>query len=65
MPGGGTPTVVRFDSRDAPEWLAARLALTGLSFTVREPGSLAEAARMLGARLVGAGSSRTADGPIF
>ncbi|WP_030767122.1 helix-turn-helix transcriptional regulator [Streptomyces sp. NRRL F-2664] len=63
-PGGpaGTATVVRFESRDAPEWLAARLALTGLPFKVREPGSLAEAARMLGARLSGAGSRREADG---
>lgn len=61
-PGGGTPTVARFDSRDAPEWLAARLALTGLPFTVREPSSLAEAARLLGARLSGAGSFRAADG---
>ncbi|WP_183067732.1 YafY family protein [Streptomyces sp. gCLA4] len=60
VPGGGTPAVVRFESRDAPEWLAARLALTGLPFTVRAPGSLAEAARTLGARLTGAGSLREA-----
>ncbi|MDX6763887.1 YafY family protein [Streptomyces sp. F8] len=58
VPGGAGPTVVRFESRDAQEWLAARLALTGLAFTVREPGSLAEAARTLGARLSGAGSPR-------
>ncbi|MFI9064568.1 helix-turn-helix transcriptional regulator [Streptomyces sp. NPDC053429] len=42
---------VRFESGDAPEWLAARLALTGADFTVHTPPALAEAARALGARL--------------
>ncbi|MEU3724755.1 YafY family protein [Streptomyces sp. NPDC031705] len=51
---------VRFESGDAPEWLAARMALTGLEFTVREPAFLAQAARALGARLArGGGGTRT------
>ncbi|MFE1410614.1 helix-turn-helix transcriptional regulator [Streptomyces sp. NPDC085524] len=55
LPGGGRPeTVVRFDTGDAPEWMAARLALTGLPFTVREPAELRVAAAELGARLSGA-----------
>ncbi|MFE7097622.1 helix-turn-helix transcriptional regulator [Streptomyces erythrochromogenes] len=54
VPGGAAPTVVRFESRDAPEWLAARLALTGLAFTVREPAALRAAAGTLAARLTSA-----------
>ncbi|MCX5377836.1 YafY family protein [Streptomyces sp. NBC_00091] len=46
---------VRFESGDAPEWLAGRMALTGVPFTVRGPEFLAAAARELGARLAGAG----------
>lgn len=42
---------VRFDTGDAPEWVAARLALTGLGFAVREPAALAESARGLARRL--------------
>ncbi|MFC9821940.1 helix-turn-helix transcriptional regulator [Streptomyces erythrochromogenes] len=52
--GGATPALVRFESRDAPEWLAARLALTGLAFTVREPAALRAAAGTLAARLTSA-----------
>ncbi|MFD7033718.1 helix-turn-helix transcriptional regulator [Streptomyces sp. NPDC059917] len=48
-PGGGCR--VRFACGDAPEWLAARLALTGLPFTVVSPASLAATARALGTRL--------------
>lgn len=54
LPGGGTETSVRFESRDAPEWLVARLALTGAPFTVRSPDFLAESARALAARLAAA-----------
>ncbi|MFJ4780796.1 helix-turn-helix transcriptional regulator [Streptomyces sp. NPDC088762] len=54
VPGDGARTLVRFDSGDAPEWLAARLALSGLSFTVHGPPVLAAAARELGARLTAA-----------
>lgn len=46
---GGTR--VRFESGDAPEWLAARLAMTGLPFTVHAPDSLAAGARALAGRL--------------
>ncbi|MDK9501026.1 YafY family protein [Streptomyces katrae] len=53
-PGGAR---VRFESGDAPEWLAARMALTGLEFTVRGPEFLAEAAGTLGARLARAGAT--------
>ncbi|MGW0391193.1 helix-turn-helix transcriptional regulator [Streptomyces sp. NPDC003042] len=42
---------VRFETGDAPEWLAVRLALVGVPFTVRGPESLAAAARALAARL--------------
>ncbi len=51
---GGAGTRVRFESGDAPEWLAARLALTGVPFTVHAPEALAAGARALGARLAGA-----------
>ncbi|MFE2168873.1 helix-turn-helix transcriptional regulator [Streptomyces sp. NPDC059447] len=54
LPNGGRPeTVVRFETGDAPEWMAARLALIGLPFTVREPAELRAAAGALGALLVG------------
>ncbi|MFG2293812.1 helix-turn-helix transcriptional regulator [Streptomyces sp. NPDC048603] len=42
---------LRFETADAPEWLAARLALTGVPFTVVEPPALADAAAALGAAL--------------
>ncbi|MEU9146900.1 YafY family protein [Streptomyces sp. NPDC048349] len=48
---GGGGTRVRFDSGDAPEWLVARLALTGLPFTVQAPAELTTAAHALAARL--------------
>ncbi|MGW7461654.1 helix-turn-helix transcriptional regulator [Streptomyces sp. NPDC054797] len=51
LPGEGPQTVVRFESGDAPEWTAARLALVGVPFTVREPAELHAAAGALGARL--------------
>lgn len=54
VPGGGPRTSVRFESGDTPEWLAARLALVGVPFTVRGPAALRAAAGALGARLTGA-----------
>ncbi|MCX4692774.1 YafY family protein [Streptomyces sp. NBC_01408] len=54
LPGAGGGTRVRFESGDAPQWLAARLALTGLAFTVHSPAELAEGARDLASRLDGA-----------
>lgn len=54
--GGDGRTRVRFETADAPEWLVARLALTGVPFTVQAPAALAAAARTLGARLAGAGA---------
>ncbi|MGI5450241.1 helix-turn-helix transcriptional regulator [Streptomyces sp. CA-243310] len=42
---------VRFDTGETPEWVAARLALTGLGFAVREPAALADSARGLAERL--------------
>ncbi|MET9687531.1 YafY family protein [Streptomyces sp. NPDC006514] len=54
LPGGGTRTSVSFESADAPEWTAARLALTGLPFTVRGPAALRDAAGALAARLTSA-----------
>ncbi|MEV6950924.1 YafY family protein [Streptomyces sp. NPDC051183] len=51
-PGGGARA--RFDSGDSPEWLAARLALTGLAFTIHAPSFLASAAAGLAARLTSA-----------
>ncbi|WP_411106773.1 helix-turn-helix transcriptional regulator [Streptomyces sp. cmx-4-9] len=47
-PGG---VRVRFRTAEPPQWLAARLALTGQVFTVHGPAALAEAAAALGARL--------------
>ncbi|MBT2452667.1 YafY family transcriptional regulator [Streptomyces sp. ISL-43] len=49
--GPGSGVRVRFESSDAPEWLAARLALTGVAFTVNGPVFLADAARALASRL--------------
>ncbi|RSS78196.1 YafY family protein [Streptomyces sp. WAC06614] len=40
-----------FETRDGVDWVAVRLALTGLDFTVREPAALAETAGRLGGRL--------------
>ncbi|MFD7260258.1 helix-turn-helix transcriptional regulator [Streptomyces sp. NPDC059874] len=57
LPGGGPETVVRFESGDAPEWLAARLALVGVPFAVREPAALRAAAGALAARLSLAGGA--------
>ncbi|MET9598686.1 YafY family protein [Streptomyces sp. NPDC006459] len=54
LPGADGGTTVRFESADAPEWTVARLALTGLPFTVREPGVLRAAAGAMAARLTGA-----------
>nr|WSX51430.1 transcriptional regulator [Streptomyces sp. NBC_00974] len=50
--GAGRGVRVRFETADAPEWLAARLALVGVPFRVRGPEALVEAVRGLGARLV-------------
>lgn len=53
---------MRFESGDAPEWVAARLALTGVPFTVRGPESLARSARTLAGRLAaGAGAGMEAE----
>ncbi len=57
VPSGGGCRV-RFESGDSPDWQAARLALTGLPFTVHAPEFLAAAARDLAARLTaGAGAA--------
>ncbi|MGW2669281.1 helix-turn-helix transcriptional regulator [Streptomyces sp. NPDC001272] len=53
---------VRLESGDSPEWLAARMALTGLEFTVRGPELLARAAGALAARLAGAAAGSGAPG---
>ncbi|MFD5509943.1 helix-turn-helix transcriptional regulator [Streptomyces sp. NPDC127051] len=45
---------VRFSSGDSPEWVAARLALTAVPFTVHTPEFLASAARALASRLTAA-----------
>ncbi|MFK0255980.1 helix-turn-helix transcriptional regulator [Streptomyces sp. NPDC090445] len=49
--GAGAGCLVRFETGESPEWLAARLALTGLPFTVHTPELLTEAARSLAERL--------------
>jgi predicted DNA-binding transcriptional regulator YafY len=49
--GAGESCVVRATVSDAVEWMAARLATTGLEFRVREPAELVECVRELGARL--------------
>ncbi|MFI5762181.1 helix-turn-helix transcriptional regulator [Streptomyces sp. NPDC051563] len=56
--GGGAGVRVRFESADSPEWVVARLALTGVPFAVHGPEVLVEAARGLGARLVEAAGPR-------
>ncbi|MEU3772406.1 YafY family protein [Streptomyces sp. NPDC032472] len=56
VPAGGGCRV-RFESGDSPDWQAARLALTGLPFTVHAPEFLAAAARELAARLSAAGAA--------
>ncbi|MDT7839375.1 helix-turn-helix transcriptional regulator [Streptomyces justiciae] len=43
---------LRGESGDAVEWLAVRLAMTGVDFTVESPGELVECVRGLGERLV-------------
>ncbi|NUR38595.1 MAG: YafY family transcriptional regulator [Streptomyces sp.] len=43
---------LRAESGDAVEWLAIRLAMTGVEFTVESPGELVECVRGLGERLV-------------
>lgn len=48
---GGQGVRVRFETSDAPEWLAARLALVGVPFRVRGPEVLVDAVRGLGVRL--------------
>ncbi|MFJ9791652.1 helix-turn-helix transcriptional regulator [Streptomyces globosus] len=56
-PGDAGRCRARFESGDAAEWVAARLALTGLPFTVHGPASLTAAARDLAGRLTaGAGA---------
>ncbi|MFE6836799.1 helix-turn-helix transcriptional regulator [Streptomyces sp. NPDC057705] len=52
--GGSGQTSVRFESADAPEWVVARLALTGLPFTVRGPAALRDAAGAMATRLTAA-----------
>ncbi|MBD0420517.1 YafY family transcriptional regulator [Streptomyces sp. TRM S81-3] len=47
----GASCVLRATVSDSPEWLAARLALLGVEFTVRAPASLVECTRQLAARL--------------
>ncbi|MFI5854944.1 helix-turn-helix transcriptional regulator [Streptomyces parvulus] len=48
---GGASCVLRATVSDAPEWMAVRLAMTGLEFRVRQPAELVERVRELGARL--------------
>lgn len=48
---------VQFSCGDSPEWLAARLALTGVPFTIHTPPFLAAAARALASRLTSATDS--------
>ncbi|MEU8774737.1 YafY family protein [Streptomyces sp. NPDC048606] len=55
--GDGDGVRARFESGDDPQWLAARLALLGVPFTVRGPERLARAAAELGTRLAGAGGA--------
>jgi predicted DNA-binding transcriptional regulator YafY len=47
----GTACALRTTATDPVEWLAIRLALTGVDFTVREPAELVAGVRELGARL--------------
>ncbi|MGW5006213.1 helix-turn-helix transcriptional regulator [Streptomyces parvulus] len=48
---GGASCVLRAAVSDAPEWMAVRLAMTGLEFRVRQPAELVDRVRELGARL--------------
>ncbi|WP_432082885.1 helix-turn-helix transcriptional regulator [Streptomyces sp. WAC 04229] len=48
---GGTSCVLRATVSDAPEWMAVRLAMTGLEFRVQHPAELVDRVRELGARL--------------
>ncbi|ANJ11474.1 YafY family transcriptional regulator [Streptomyces parvulus] len=48
---GGASCVLRATVSDAPEWMAVRLAMTGLEFRVRQPAELVDRVRELGARL--------------
>jgi predicted DNA-binding transcriptional regulator YafY len=50
-PLGADACRLRGRTGDAVEWLAARLALLGFDFTVREPAELVECVRELGGRL--------------
>ncbi|MFD7084130.1 helix-turn-helix transcriptional regulator [Streptomyces sp. NPDC002181] len=59
--GGGCR--VRFSSGDSPEWVAARLALTAVPFTVHTPDFLAAAARALASRLTAAVAPAPAPAP--
>jgi predicted DNA-binding transcriptional regulator YafY len=56
-PAGEQGCVVRGATGDPVEWLAVRLAMTGLDFTVREPAELIDCVRELGARLSRAGGA--------
>ncbi|MFF2651857.1 helix-turn-helix transcriptional regulator [Streptomyces sp. NPDC058045] len=54
QPLGSDRCVVRAEVGDAVEWLAVRLALLDLAFTVREPAALVDAVRTMADRLRGA-----------
>ncbi|WP_181797478.1 YafY family protein [Streptomyces sp. WELS2] len=49
--------VLRGTTGDPMEWLAVRLAMTGVEFTVRGPGGLVECVRRLGDRLTRAANA--------
>ncbi|MFJ6935513.1 helix-turn-helix transcriptional regulator [Streptomyces sp. NPDC101132] len=52
----GTGSRLRFETSETLDWVAVRLALTGLPFTIHSPQALVAAAGALGARLAaGAG----------
>ncbi|MEU3368593.1 YafY family protein [Streptomyces pseudogriseolus] len=53
---------LRATVNDPKDWLAVRLAMTGLPFTVEAPQELAEATRALGARLMEAGGGPGTEG---
>jgi predicted DNA-binding transcriptional regulator YafY len=55
--GAGPGCRLRFDTSDAMEWVAVRLAMTGLPFTVVSPAELADAASGLGSRLTAAAAA--------
>lgn len=59
--------VLRGTTGDPMEWLAVRLAMAGVEFTIRGPAELAECARRLGNRLSGAagpGTEERAEGSV-